>query len=139
MELDFTSLESALIMLGQRLKYSNQHYQVVAIGIGKHWVNERPTSFLESGLPEGFEQRLVTHGYDGLTIHFASRFDQICFKLYAAIDQGPDSKHFADLTRLQPTREELLTAKKWCYTQDVSQEFSIMMEEALSALGFENG
>lgn len=32
MELDFTSLENALIMLGQRLLRSKQHYEVVAIG-----------------------------------------------------------------------------------------------------------
>lgn len=32
MELDFTSLENALVMLGQRLLRSKQHYEVVAIG-----------------------------------------------------------------------------------------------------------
>ena len=32
MELDFTTLESALVMLGQRLSRSKQHYEVVAIG-----------------------------------------------------------------------------------------------------------
>lgn len=32
MELDFTALENALIMPGQRLANSKQHYEVVAIG-----------------------------------------------------------------------------------------------------------
>jgi len=32
MELDFITLEKALIMLGQRLAHSQQHYEVVAIG-----------------------------------------------------------------------------------------------------------
>ncbi len=191
MELDFTTLENALVMLGQRLTRSKQYYELVAIGgaslvllgyidrttkdldlvalmeegrlisakplpksllkeiaavgtaleIGEHWVNGGPTSLLEAGLPEGFEERLVIRRYSGLTIHFASRRDQICFKLYAAVDQGSTSKHFVDLQRLEATRQELLTAKKWCLTQDVSSEFAIMLTQALGALGanYENG
>lgn len=187
MELDFTTLENAIVMLGQRLARSKQHYEVVAIGgaslvllgyidratkdldlvavieagrlisakplpegllkevalvgtaleISENWMNDGPTSLLKAGLPDGFEERLVIRNYDGLTIHFASRLDQICFKLYAAVDQGPASKHFADLKQLEPTREELLTAEKWCITQDVSCEFSAMLAQALSALGVE--
>lgn len=34
MDLDFTTLENALTMLGQRLAHSKQHYEVVAIGGG---------------------------------------------------------------------------------------------------------
>ena len=189
MDLDFSSLQNALIMLGQRLDRSKQHYEIVAIGgaslvllgyidrttkdidlvalmeagrlisakplpkallkeialigsaleMGEHWVNSGPASLLEAGLPEGFEERLVSHKYDGLTVHFAGRLDQICFKLYAAVDQGPASKHFADLKRLEPTQRELLTAKKWCLGQDVSLEFSVMLGEALSAFGVEHG
>lgn len=185
MELDFTTLENALIMLGQRLLRSKQYYEVVAIGgaslvllgyidrttkdldlvavmeggrlmsakplpqgllkeiaavgtaleLGEFWVNGGPTSLLEAGLPTGFEERLATRRYESLTIHFAGRLDQICFKLYATVDQGPTSKHFADLTRLTPTHDELLIAKNWCLTQDSSLEFSIMLVQALSALG----
>ncbi len=154
MELNFTALENALVMLGQRLERSKQYYEVVAIGgaslvllgyidratrdldlvaikesgslisanplppsllkeiavvgaalgIGEYWVNGGPSSLLEAGLPDGFEERLVSRNYHGLTVHFASRLDQICFKLYAAVDQGPVSKHFADLKRLDPTK-----------------------------------
>lgn len=188
MDLDFTSLEKALIILGQRLTQLKQHYEVVAIGgaslvllgyidrttkdldlvalmeagnlisakplplgllkeikavgmaleLGEYWINGEPTSLLETGLPEGFENRLIVKKYDGLTIHFAGRLDQICLKLYAAVDQGPKSKHFADLKRLTPTLDELLTAKKWNLTQDVSEEFSVSLAQALSALGVED-
>lgn len=189
MELDFTTLENALVMLGQRLSHSKQHYEIVAIGgaslvllgyidrttkdldliammeagrlisakplpqgllkeitevgtaleLGEYWINDGPASLFESGLPEGFEGRLVLRNYNNLTVHFAGRLDQICFKLYAAVDQGPTSKHFADLNRLEPTHDELLTARKWCLTQDVSPEFSVMLKQALSALGVEHG
>jgi hypothetical protein len=97
-------------------------------------VNSGPASLLETGLPEGFKDRLIVRKYEGLTIHFASRFDQICFKLYASVDQGPKSKHFDDLKRLNPKNDELLIAKKWCLTQDISSELSSMLDEALSAL-----
>lgn len=189
MELDFTALENALLMLGQRLSRSKQHYEIVAIGgaslvllgyidrttkdldlvalmedgrllsakalppallkeikevgaaleLGEYWINGAPTSLLETGLPEGFEKRLVARRYDALTVHFAGRLDQICFKLYATVDQGPASKHFADLKRLEPAHNELLIARKWCLTQDVSPEFSVMLGQALSALGVEYG
>lgn len=189
MELDFTTLENALVMLGQRLSRSKLHYEVVAIGgaslvllgyidrttkdldlvalmeagrlvsakplpqdllkeikavgsaleLGEYWVNGGPTSLLEAGLPDGFNERLVIRSYDSLKVYFAGRLDQICFKLYAAVDQGPASKHFSDLKRLEPTHNELLTAKKWCLTQDVSPEFSLMLTQAFNALGVEHG
>lgn len=185
MELDLTTLENALMMLGQRLERAKQKFEVVAIGgaslvllgyidrttkdldlvaiieeghlksakplpiglikeisavgmaleIGEDWVNAGPASLLEAGLPDGFAERLVFRNYGNLTVHFASRWDQICFKLYAAVDQGPDSKHFADLKRLEPTQQEISASKQWCLTQDVSVEFSIMLEQAVSALG----
>jgi len=41
-----------------------------------------PSSLLDFGLPEGFVARLKTRAYgDALTVHFASRLDQIHFKL----------------------------------------------------------
>ena len=116
--------------------------EVAAVGaaleMGEHWMNGGPTSLLDAGLPDGFEKRLVVRNYDNLMVHFAGRLDQIRFKLYAAVDQGPTSKHFADLKRLKPVDEELETAKKWCVTQDVSSEFSVMLEHTLNALGVES-
>src|SRR5690242_7669542 len=131
MEFDFTTFESALMMLGQRLLQKKQHYEIVAIGgaglvllgyidrttkdldlialmnegnlisakplpqalqreiaavgmaleLNHNWINGAPTSLLDTGLPEGFLKRLAIRKYGGLTIHFAGRLDQICFKL----------------------------------------------------------
>ncbi len=106
-----------------------------ALEIGKDWLNPGPTSLLELGLPEGFKSRLHTRKFGGLTIHYAGRLDQICFKLYASVDQGPQSKHFTDLKFLRPTEAELQTAKHWCVTQDVSDEFDLTLHEALNSLG----
>jgi hypothetical protein len=106
-----------------------------ALELGKKWLNPGPAALLDLGLPEGFNSRLHTRHYGGLTVHYAGRLDQICFKLYAAVDQGPLSKHFTDLQFLRPTESELSTAKAWCVTHDVSAEFAASLEEALSALG----
>jgi len=104
------------------------------LGLGKEWLNIGPASLFEMGLPSGFQDRMHKRCYHGLTVYLADRFDQICFKLYAAVDQGRYSKHFADLRILQPTREELRAAKGWCITHDVSEPFAIDLEQAVTEL-----
>ena len=105
-----------------------------ALELGKDWLNAEPSSLLEMGLPHAFKTRMHTRHYKGLTLHLAGRFDQICFKLYAAVDQGPHSKHFADLKSLVPTHEELLIAKQWCITHDVSEAFASDLDATIIAL-----
>ncbi len=109
-----------------------------AFELGEEWINEGPSSLFEAGLPSGFETRLETRYYGGLIVHLAGRFDQICFKLYAAVDQGPRSKHFADLKSLLPTLDELLEAKKWCLTQDLSEPFREELNKLITPLGVPN-
>lgn len=71
------------------------------------WLNPGPTDLLRFGLPDGFINRLESRDYgDSLSVHLASRYDQIHFKLYALVDQGP-GKHEDDLRALLPTEEEL--------------------------------
>jgi hypothetical protein len=106
----------------------------IALGLSKEWINTGPADLLSLGLPEGFLSRVETQDYGGLILHLAGRFDQICFKLYAAVDQGPSSKHYSDLKLLSPTREELDIAAKWCKTHDVSEGFAADLSDALTAL-----
>lgn len=107
----------------------------IALRLGKNWINGGPSDLFSMGLPEGFASRMNTHRYGGLTLHLAGRFDQICFKLYATVDQGPQSKHFVDLKMLKPTALELETAAIWCKTHDVSEGFAASLSEALVAIG----
>ena len=99
------------------------------------WLNSGPTSVLDFGLPEGFADRVHTRTFTGLTIHIASRVDQICLKLHATADQGPRSKHADDLRRLDPAPHELLFAARWTLTQDPSPGFRRVLLEALHAFG----
>lgn len=108
-----------------------------ALGLAEDWLNPGPTELLCFGLPEGFEERVERRRYDGLTLQVAGRFDQICFKLYAAVDQGPGSKHMADLRLLTPTQDELLTAARWSRTHDPSDGYRGELRAALIALGVE--
>lgn len=106
-------------------------------GLDEKWLNAGPTSLLDFGLPAGFDDRLVTHRYGALTLHVAGRLDQVHFKLYAAVDQGPDSKHMADLRKLEPTHEDLLAAAAWARSHDPSEGFLDMSAQLLSAFGVE--
>lgn len=105
-----------------------------ALELGKGWLNIGPTSLLDLGLPSGFGSRMHTRYFKGLTIHLADRFDQICFKLYASVDQGPRSKHFADLIALKPSIEELSQAKSWCISHDVSENFASEIDKAIESI-----
>jgi hypothetical protein len=103
-----------------------------------NWLNAGPTDLLKWGLPEGFTRRIVTRRYgDALTVHFASRFDQIHFKLFAMVDQA-GGRHEADLRSLHPSGQELIAAARWSMTQDPSPGYMMVLKEALNALGVED-
>lgn len=82
------------------------------------WFNAGPRALAELGLPDGILQRAHRREWGGLVLYIADRRDQIFFKLYAAVDQGPRSKHFDDLRRLEPTPDELRAAAGWARTHD---------------------
>lgn len=106
-------------------------------GLPENWLNAAPADLLDFGLPDGFVDRLERRDYgETLTVHFASRFDQIHFKLYAMVDQGA-GKHEADLRALEPTRDELLAAARWTRTHDPSEGFREQLLAALAYLGVE--
>jgi hypothetical protein len=108
-------------------------------GLRGDWLNPGPTSLLDLGLPGGFIGRLQTRAYgDALTVHFASRFDQIHFKLYALVHQGP-GRHETDLRALSPSSEELLGAARWTRTHDPSPAFRVSLEGVLRHLGVDGG
>jgi hypothetical protein len=83
--------------------------------------------------------RIVTRRCgQALAVHFAARLDQIHFKLYAMVDQA-GGRHEADLRALHPSQEELIAAAHWSMTHDPSPGYKMVLKEALSALGVEDG
>jgi hypothetical protein len=108
-----------------------------ALGLADNWLNTEPASLMDLGLPEGWEARVQVRKYSGLEIHLPSRFDQICFKLYAAVDRGPKDKHYMDLQTLEPTAQELLEAARWTITHDPSEGFRSQLIECLATFEVE--
>jgi len=106
------------------------------LGLPEDWLNAGPADIVDLGLPEGLESRLHKMVYGPkLTVHFLDRFDQIHFKLYAAADQGHDSRHMADLIALKPTAEELEKAARWSMTHDISEGYKWEVQGCLKFLG----
>lgn len=109
------------------------------LGLPKRWLNGGPTSQLRFGLPEGFAARTSVEVFGGLTVRLASRFDQICLKLYAAADGGRNSKHVRDLIEMTATRDELFSASPWVRRQDLSPEFHSFVQEVIDYVGATHG
>jgi hypothetical protein len=106
------------------------------------WLNNGPSrdpgGLFQLGLPEGFQERLVRRDYGvGLSVYFAGRLDQICFKVYAAVDQG-FGKHVDDIKELKPTTEEMLTAAQWAMTHDTSDGFKKVLKSMLEQIGYDS-
>lgn len=107
-------------------------------GLADDWLNTGPDSLLDLGLPDGFAERLERRDFGGLVAWLAGRFDMVCFKLYAAVDQGPRSRHFQDLRDLEPDRDDLLAAARWAGSHDPSPAFRSLLVETIRALGLED-
>lgn len=113
------------------------------LGLFEDWLNNGPSrgegGLFQMGLPAGFTERLVGRSYGPpLTVYFIGRVDQIHFKLYAAVDQGGDPTHVADLHALKPTDAELEMAARWTMTHDISDGFKMMLQELLKQMGYES-
>lgn len=107
-------------------------------GLAENWLNAGPTDLLKWGLPGAFMSRVVSRSFGtSLVVHFASRLDQIHFKLFAMVDQG-GGRHEADLRALKPTQGELVAAARWSITQDPSPGYRSVLVDALRALGVDD-
>jgi hypothetical protein len=101
----------------------------------ENWFNSAAASVMDFGLPEGLLERTESRSYGkNLIVHFLTRFDQIHFKLYAAVDRG--GKHVDDLLALKPNSEELQKAAQWSMTHDVSEGYREVLKSFLTQIGF---
>lgn len=105
------------------------------LGLEPGWLNIGPTDLLDAGMPNGFFERCTMERFGGLTAFVADRYDLIHFKTFAAVDQGPTSKHYADLRELSPSHGELSSAARWCRIQDPSDAFAGELAELLATFG----
>ncbi len=105
------------------------------LNIPQNWMNSGPTSIVDLGLPDGFENRLMKKNYgEYLTVYYISRIDQIYFKLYASVDRG--GYHVEDLKKLKPSAEEIENAARWSMTHDVSDGYREILKDFLERMGY---
>jgi hypothetical protein len=108
-------------------------------GLPQDWLNSGPASLLDFGLPDGLVERAQRREYGkALCVLFASREDQVHFKLYAVVDQGA-GRHLADLQALAPTQAELLQAARWTRTHDPSEGYREVLLKVLDHFGVGDG
>jgi hypothetical protein len=108
------------------------------LGLEPNWLNAGPAGLLIHGLPHGFAERLISREYGAaLRVSFASRVDQIFFKLYAAATRR-EPRDFADLRALEPTDAELRDAARWARTHNMPGPFDDEIARALQDLGIED-
>ena len=110
------------------------------LGLPEDWLNNGPSSgdggLFRLGLPHGLADRLSWRSFgDHLKVAFVGRYDQIHFKLYAAVDQS-GSYHATDLQALHPTDAELLTAAAWTRTHDTSDGYLECLRSFLKEFGY---
>lgn len=102
------------------------------------WLNAEPASVMDLGLPQGLMDRVEVYSYGkNLVIHFLSRYDQIHFKLYAAVDQS-GGKHYDDLMALKPTEKEIEKAACWSMTHDSSEGYRRVLRDFLERIGYKD-
>jgi hypothetical protein len=107
-------------------------------GLPENWLNHGPAGLLKQGLPDGFAERLQSREYGpALRVSFASRIDQIFFKLYAWADRR-ESRDFNDLQQLEPTETELHQAAAWARTHNMPGPFDKALAQALADFGVDD-
>ena len=126
--MNHADLTTALETLGQLLDHQGESYDIVLIGGGALLLTgliERPTRDLD-----------IVARVEG-TLWVEGEPMPAPLKLYAAVDQGPRSKHAMDLGKLRPDHDELLVAARWCRTHDPSEGFHEMLMQALASFGLD--
>ena len=99
------------------------------------WINCGPADQLDTGLPDGLQDRLISVKYGkNLVVHYCSRIDLIQLKLSAAVDVR--GRHLEDLRGMNPEPGEIEQAARWCLSQDVSEPFRQLLLEILEELGY---
>lgn len=103
-------------------------------GLPPDWLNTVIDSQWKAGLPPRLAEDIRWVDYSSLSVGFVGRKTLIVLKLFAAVDQGPRSKHWQDLLILEPSGDELKAAVDWVGGQDAGLEFQQFVRDASERL-----
>lgn len=127
-------------VLDEPLKKAAQRIQK-DFALEEDWLNVRTAAlFTGLGFPQGLLERTSERIFgSNLKIRFLSRYDQIHFKLYAALDsKNRRSAHLGDLLALNPGEKEILEAARWLMTRESGEFYKPALRNFLKQIGFEN-
>ncbi|MGD1085407.1 MAG: hypothetical protein ABSA47_11755 [Verrucomicrobiota bacterium] len=115
---------------------------VAEIGIELHiredWFNFHASPLVAFGFPPNMTNRLIKKSYGAcLTVYFINRFDQVHFKMYAAMDPKDGTRHLGDLLDLKPKEHEVRAAVSWLLGREASPEFKAALRQVLERIGYE--
>jgi hypothetical protein len=100
-------------------------------GVAEDWLNAAVGAQFGCGLPPDTERDLDWQRFGGLHVGVAGRRTLIALKLYAAADQGPRSKHVADLVQLAPTSSDWSAVRSWVVAQDAAPEYPGFVDQVI--------
>lgn len=108
------------------------------LGIREDWMNFDASPLIAFGFPPNLTTRLVKKSYGAcLTVYFINRFDQVHFKMFAAMDPKDGTRHLSDLLDLKPQEYEVKAAVSWLLGRKVSPEFKATLRQLLDRIGYE--
>lgn len=101
------------------------------------WMNGTASADFDLGLPRGYETRLSSRVFGGLTVSLAHRSDLVAWKLQAAVDNlGIHNRHLDDLKKMQPSGDEIEAAIVWFKTVELpSSGFWANLASTLEEVG----
>lgn len=110
----------------------------IELDIRKDWLNFDASPLIAFGFPPNMTSRLIKKSYGlCLTVYFISRFDQVHFKIYAAMDPKDGTRHLSDLLDLKPEENEVRAAISWLLAREASPEFKAALCQVLERIGYE--
>jgi hypothetical protein len=110
----------------------------IELGIREDWLNFDASPLIAFGFPPDMTKRLIRKSYGiCLTVYFISRFDQVHFKIYAAMDPKSGTRHLSDLLDLKPQEDEVKAAISWLLGRKASPEFKAALCQVLERIGYE--
>ena len=106
--------------------------------LSNDWMSDRSRVLVDLGVPEGLLDRAEKRSFRiNLIVHFIGRHDQICFKLYAAVDEF-GGKHLDDLLAMKPSDGDLVKAAQWCISASPAKGYRKIIRDFLEKTGFSN-
>jgi len=103
------------------------------LGLAPGWMNNEVGAQWIQGFPPGLLEDTTWRNYGGgLDVGLVGRRTLISLKLHAAADRHPGSVHTQDLIALRPTDGELRDAAVWVRTQDLAEEWPVLIDQVIA-------